>query len=65
MFGILWFRHGAEIARESSEINRAEDVVRYARAKAATSVVLTRGHEPDEFRVIDASGHEIARQQLA
>ena len=64
MFGILWFRRGAEIARESSEINRPEDVVRYARAKAATGVVLTRGNEPDEFRIVDSSGHEIARQQL-
>jgi hypothetical protein len=64
MFGIVWLKRGAEIARESSDINRPEDVVRYARAKATTSVVQSRGNEPDEFRIIDQSGHEIARQHL-
>lgn len=65
MFGIVWLKRGAEIARETSDINRPEDVVRYARAKASTTLVQTRGNEPDEFRIIDQSGQEIARQQLA
>ena len=55
-------KRGAEIARESSDISRPEDVVRYARAKAGTGLVQAAGNEPDEFRILDGSGQEIARQ---
>jgi hypothetical protein len=64
MFGIVWMREQAEIARESCGLSRPDDVVRYARAKARIGTLYRPGSEPDEFRVVDASGEEIARQPL-
>ena len=65
MFGIVWMRQRQEIAREQSGLKEPDEVVRYARAKAGTPLIHTMtGGTPDEFRIIDAAGQEIVRQQL-
>jgi len=64
VFAIVWMKDGAEVARESSALNRAEEVVRYARAKVTSGVMGWTSHRPDEFRVTDDVGHEIARQHI-
>ena len=64
MFGIVWIKGGAIIAREDSALKYAEEVVRYARAKSGRGFAQIGGDEPDEFHILDDSGHEVARQRL-
>jgi hypothetical protein len=64
MFDIVWLKRGAVIAREDSALKKTDEVVRYARAKAGSGFVQTGGNEPDEFQILDDTGHEVARQQL-
>ena len=64
MYSIIWMKHRAEIARESPDLKNGDEVVRYARAKVKMGVAHMAGHKPDEFAVVDETGHEIARQHL-
>jgi hypothetical protein len=65
MFDIVWLKRGAIIAREDSALKKSDEVVRYARAKASSGFVQTGGNEPDEFHILDDTGHEIVRQRLS
>ena len=62
MFWIVWLKGRAEVDREPSDLREADEVVRYARAKAKMGISAPL---PDEFRIVDESGHEVARQQLS
>jgi len=64
MFGIVWIKLGSIIAREDSALKYAEEVVRYARAKAGRGFAQVGANEPDEFHILDDTGHEVARQRL-
>ena len=65
MFSIVWLRNEAELGREQCGLKEADEVVRYARAKVKMGHTHLGGSTPDEFRVMDDSGHEIARQQIS
>jgi len=60
-YQIIWLQDGVEFARESCGLRNAEEVVRYARAKAARGAADSTGKRPTEFRLTDETGHEIGR----
>jgi hypothetical protein len=55
LFAIDWLGGGIPVERETSVLANAEDV---AAARARADVVAARhaGQEPDDFRLIDATG---------
>ena len=65
MFSIVWLKGGREVGREDSGLKEADDVVRYARAKVKVVFATFGPKAPDEFRVIDETGHEYARQHIS
>ena len=65
MFTIIWMKSGAVVLQESSALNRGEEVVGLAHAKATSGLMGDTLDRPDAFRVIDDTGREVARQRLA
>lgn len=58
---IVWIADGSELARETSGLKSLDEVVRYARAKAATGAAEAAGKRATEFVINDETGVEVAR----
>jgi hypothetical protein len=59
MFGIEWLRNGSVVDREASVLKTADEV---ARAPEVAARLI--GHEPDGFRLKDASGNDLSLHSL-
>jgi len=61
MFGIEWLKDGSVVDRETSVLKTESEVIASAYARAPEVAARLLGHEPDGFRVKDASGNDLAR----
>jgi hypothetical protein len=64
MFGIEWPKDGSVVDRETSVLKTASEVVASAYARAPEVAARLIGHEPDGFRLKDASGKELGVHSL-
>lgn len=63
MFGIEWLRNGSVVDRETSVLKTAGEVIANAYARAPEVAARLIGHEPDGFRLKDASGNDLRARQ--
>jgi hypothetical protein len=59
MFGIDWLKDGSVVDREISVLETADQVIANAYGRAPEVAARLIGHEPDGFRLKDASGKEL------
>jgi hypothetical protein len=64
MFGIEWLRNGSVVDREASVLETAGEVIENAYARAPEVAARLIGHEPDRFRLKDASGNDLSVHSL-
>jgi hypothetical protein len=64
MFGIEWLRDGSVVDRETSVLKTAGEVTANAYARAPEVAERLIGHEPDGFRLKDASGKVLGVHSL-
>ena len=56
MWEIEWFRDGSSVQKETSDLTDEAEVIAQAKLRALEVAQHHVGHEPDSFRVTDATG---------
>ena len=64
MLGIEWLRNGSVVDREASVLKTEGKVIANAYARAPEVAARLIGHEPDGFRLKDASGNDLSLHSL-
>jgi hypothetical protein len=64
MFGIEWLKDGSVVDRETSMLETASQAIASAYARAPEVSARLIGHEPDGFRLKDASGRDLSVHSL-
>jgi hypothetical protein len=65
MFGIEWLKDGSVVDRETSVLKTESEVIASAYARAPEVAARLLGHEPDGFRLKDASGNDLGVHSLS
>jgi hypothetical protein len=65
MFGIEWLRDGSVVDRENSTLGTESEAIASAYARAPEVAARLLGHEPDGFRLKDASGKDLSVHSLS
>ena len=64
MFGVEWLRNGNVVDRETSVLKTDSEVIENAYARAPEVAARLIGHEPNDFRLKDASGNDLSVHSL-